>query len=58
MRWGRVVLGGTVLATAGMVFVVHRNQKDERSRMFDGVLRDLERQEAKKKQHNATSGVQ
>jgi hypothetical protein len=44
---GKAVLALSLAATGGIVAVVHYNQRAERARMFDGVLRDVERQQAK-----------
>ena len=41
---GRILFGVTALGTIGGVYYVHKLQMDERERMYDGVLRDLERQ--------------
>ena len=44
---GKVVLALSLVATGAVVALMHRNQRAERARMFDGVLRDVERQRAK-----------
>lgn len=46
---GKVFFFATTVLTAGGVYYVHKLQVDERERMYDGVLRDLERQRLKKK---------
>jgi hypothetical protein len=48
MKLGRVVLLGTVFLTAGVVKAVHSSQQAERARMFEGVVRDMERQNLRK----------
>ncbi len=52
MGWGRLILAATVVATAGVVAAVHYSQKQDRARMFEGVLRDVERQRSKQEQRN------
>lgn len=50
MTKGHWVLAATVAITGAVVFVVHSSQKQERERMFGGVIRDLERQKWKQEQ--------
>ncbi|XP_067845351.1 protein PET117 homolog, mitochondrial [Heptranchias perlo] len=44
----KVVLGVSVVLTAGTVVGVHLRQQLDRKRLREGVFRDLERQERKK----------
>ena len=44
---GKLIFAGSLLGTAGIVYIVHSNQKAERRRMYEGVLRDMERQKVK-----------
>uniref|UniRef100_UPI00398E62F3 protein PET117 homolog, mitochondrial n=1 Tax=Pristiophorus japonicus TaxID=55135 RepID=UPI00398E62F3 len=44
----KVVLGVSVVLTAGTVAGVHLRQQLDRERLREGVFRDLERQERKK----------
>ncbi|XP_068931572.1 protein PET117 homolog, mitochondrial isoform X2 [Petaurus breviceps papuanus] len=47
-RSSKVVLGLSVVLTAGTVVGVHLRQKQDQQRLRDGVLRDIERQNRKK----------
>ncbi len=49
---GKAVLALSLVATGAVVALVHRNQRAERARMFEGVLRDVERQQAKAQQRD------
>ncbi|EHB18818.1 hypothetical protein GW7_00694 [Heterocephalus glaber] len=47
-RASKVVLGLSVVLTAATVAGVHLRQRQDRQRLRDGVIRDLERQNRKK----------
>uniref|UniRef100_A0A1X7UWZ0 Uncharacterized protein n=1 Tax=Amphimedon queenslandica TaxID=400682 RepID=A0A1X7UWZ0_AMPQE len=44
----RLSLGLAFGFAIGIIIFVHRNQKSDRERMKEGVVRDMERQERKK----------
>uniref|UniRef100_A0A6I8N6B2 PET117 cytochrome c oxidase chaperone n=2 Tax=Ornithorhynchus anatinus TaxID=9258 RepID=A0A6I8N6B2_ORNAN len=47
-RASRAVLGLSVVLTAGTVIGVHLRQQQDRQRLRNGVVRDIERQNRKK----------
>lgn len=47
-RSSKLVLGLSVVLTAATVVGVHLNQRQDRQRLRDGVIRDIERQNRKK----------
>ncbi|KAG5992517.1 hypothetical protein E4U52_002766 [Claviceps spartinae] len=47
-RASKLTLTGTCLATAGIVALVHFQQKWEKSAMHEGVVRDMEQQRIKR----------
>ena len=49
---GRIIFASSLLGTGAIVYLVHSSQMAERARMYDGVLRDVERQERKKQQRS------
>ncbi|XP_030166013.1 protein PET117 homolog, mitochondrial [Lynx canadensis] len=48
-RSSQVVLGLSVVLTAATVAGVHLKQRQDRQRLHDGVIRDIERQNRKKR---------
>jgi hypothetical protein len=53
MARGKVVLAAVTVAAAVVVYAVHYQQVFEKTEMKKGVLRDIERLEAKKTQRDA-----
>lgn len=50
LRGARAFLAVSVIATASTVYYVHWRKEDERQRMRQGVLRDIERVKQKRKE--------
>lgn len=50
MRWGLALLLGSAAVTGGVLGYVHWEQRAARERMWQGVVRDLERQQARREQ--------
>ena len=48
-RGAKVALGGAFCFAAAVIFLVHQMQNIDRKRLKEGVIRDLERQERKRK---------
>ena len=55
---GRLVFAASLAGTAGIVYLVHSNQTAERQRMYEGVLRDMERQKRKQEAKEARRAVE
>lgn len=53
----KVTLALTTLGSIGVIYSVHKNQVEDRAKLHDGIVRDLERQ-AKKKVVNQQQLVQ
>jgi hypothetical protein len=54
MSKGLILLSVTSVGVGGLVWYVHKQQREERERMYDGVVRDLERQNYRKQQQKPT----
>lgn len=48
-RGAKVVLGGALCFASAIIILVHQMQQADRLRLREGVLRDMERQERKRK---------
>ena len=48
-RGAKVALGGAFCFAAAVIFLVHQMQNIDRKRLKEGVIRDLERQEKKRR---------
>lgn len=48
-RGAKVALGGAFCFASAVVFLVHQMQNTDRKRLKEGVIRDIERQERKRK---------
>ena len=48
-RGAKVVLGGAMCFASAIIILVHQMQQADRLRLREGVLRDMERQERKRK---------
>jgi len=44
----KVTLALTTLGSIGVIYSVHKNQVEDRAKLHDGIVRDLERQAKKK----------
>jgi len=44
----KVTLVLTTLGSIGIIYSVHKNQVEDRAKLHDGIVRDLERQAKKK----------
>jgi len=44
----KVTLALTTLGSLGVIYSVHKNQVEDRAKLHDGIVRDLERQAKKK----------
>lgn len=44
----KLFLVGSIVATGGIIYFVHLSQVEDRSRLHQGIVRDLERQQKKK----------
>lgn len=49
----RFTFGGCVIVSVGIVGYVHYRQQEERQKMHEGVVRDIERQHMRKSQNFA-----
>jgi len=47
-RASKVTLALTTLGSIGVIYSVHKNQVEDRAKLHDGIVRDLERQAKKK----------
>jgi PET assembly of cytochrome c oxidase, mitochondrial len=54
-RRAGMVLAGITATTIGVIVFVHFDQKWDKQRMYAGVLRDIEREKAKKDARKAGS---
>ena len=48
----KLILGSSVVGTVTLIYYVHRSQEEERARLHEGVVRDLERQRYKAQKYN------
>ncbi|KAJ7372966.1 hypothetical protein OS493_015431 [Desmophyllum pertusum] len=48
-RGAKVALGGAFCFASAVIFMVHQMQNIDRKRLREGVIRDLERQEKKRR---------
>ena len=48
-RGAQIALGGAFCFAAAVIFLVHQMQNIDRKRLKEGVIRDLERQEKKRR---------
>ena len=48
-RGAKVALGGAFCFASAIIFLVHQMQTADRQRLREGVIRDLERQERKRR---------
>ena len=50
ISWGaKIALGASLCFTSAIIFLVHEMQTADRKRLREGVIRDLERQEKKRR---------
>ena len=48
-RGAKLALGGALCFASAVIFLVHQMQSTDRKRLREGVLRDLERQDRKRR---------
>ena len=55
LRGARAFLAASLIGTASTVYYVHWRKEDERQRMRQGVLRDIERVKQKRRERGSNS---